>query len=84
MDTCGKLVLLEALCALMKHLHAKIVFFFGIGLLRLLDKVVCRMGLPGSAFIDGILVWKQGGADCASARMVKKTPRLFSKSGRFA
>ena len=54
MDARVKLVLLEALCALVKHLHAKIVFFVGIGLLRLLDKVVCRMGLPGSVFIDGI------------------------------
>lgn len=61
MDTCGKLVLLEALCALVKHLNAKIVFFVGIGLLRLLDKVVCRMGLPGSAFIDGILCGSKEG-----------------------
>ena len=66
MDARVKLVLLEALCALVKRLHAKIVFFIGIGLLRLLDRVVCRMGLPGSVFIDGILAWKQGGADCTS------------------
>ena len=84
MDAHVKLVLLEALCALVKRLDAKIVFFVGIYLLGLLDRVVCRMGLSGSVFIDGILVWKQGGADCAFARMVKKTPRLFSKSGRFA
>lgn len=81
MDTRGKLVLLEALCALVKRLDAKIVFFVGIGLLRLLDKVVCRMGLPGSAFIDGILVWKQGGADCAFARMVKNLPDFFQNRG---
>ena len=49
-----KLVRLEALCALVKRLDAKIVFFVGIGLLRLLDRVVYRMGLPGSVFIDGI------------------------------
>lgn len=84
MDAHVKLVLLEALCALVKRLDAKIVFFVGIYLLGLLDRVVCRMGLSGSVFIDGILVWKQGGADCAFARMVKKPPRLFSKSGRFA
>ena len=54
MDARVKLVLLEALCALVKRLHAKIVFFIGIGLLRLLDKVVCQIGLPGSVFIDGI------------------------------
>ena len=66
MDARVKLVLLEALCALVKHLHAKIVFFVGIGLLGLLNRVVCRIGLPGSVFIDGILVWKQGGADCTS------------------
>ena len=54
MDARVKLVLLEALCALVKRLHAKIVFFVGIGLLRLLDRVVYRMGLPGSVFIDGI------------------------------
>ena len=29
-------------------------FFVGIGLLGLLDRVVFRMGLPGSVFIDGI------------------------------
>ena len=84
MDARGKLILLEVLCALVKHLDAKIVFFVGIGLLGLLDRVVCRMGLPGSVFIDGILVWKQGGADCAFARMVKNLPDFFSKSGRFA
>ena len=66
MDARVKLVLLEALCALVKHLNAKIVFFVGIYILGLLDRVVCRMGLPGSVFIDGILVWKQGGADCTS------------------
>ena len=54
MDTRGKLVLLEALCALVKRLDAKIVFFVGICLLELLDRVVCRIGLPGSVFIDGI------------------------------
>ena len=53
-DTRGKLVLLEALCALVKHSNAKIVFFVGICLLGLLDRVVCRIGLPGSVFIDGI------------------------------
>ena len=65
-DTRVKLVLLEALCALVKRLDAKIVFFVGIGLLGLLDRVVCQIGLPGSVFIDGILVWKQVGADCTS------------------
>lgn len=54
MDARVKLVLLEALCALVKRLDAKIVFFVGIGLLGLLDRVVCRMGLPCSIFIDGI------------------------------
>ena len=54
MDARVKLVLLEALGALVKRLDAKIVFFVGIGLLGLLDRVVCRMGLPCSIFIDGI------------------------------
>lgn len=54
MDARVKLVVLEALCTLVKRLHAKIVFFIGIGLLGLLDRVVCRIGLPGSIFIDGI------------------------------
>lgn len=54
MDARVKLVLLEALCALVKRLNAKIVFFVGICLLGLLDMVVCRIGLPGSVFVDGI------------------------------
>ena len=54
MDTRGKLVLLEALCALVKRFECKDSFFVGICLLGLLDRVVCRIGLPGSVFIDGI------------------------------